>query len=155
MAYPCKQCLLSMTCNRDCTRIVITDNKRTLQRFQKNKRCLDCGHLFFKVYTPKNNNNLYKNRFSPKEFYDHFYIKCLNCRTIFLVEIEYWYGELKKQKYGIERIGKIELFDNLDENKHNYQSWIRGRTIEEDYNEAFEIRGNKLLKMIKFGLEKT
>jgi len=151
MAYPCKGCILLITCHEDCERIIEYDDKLTIRKFIHKKRCLDCGHQFFIVYTPKNNTNINTSNYSNTEYYDHFYIRCLNCRTVYLIEISYWHGELRKEKYVMERVGKC----GHDENEFIISTNIfSSTTLGEDHKPAFEMRANKIVKTIKYGLEK-
>jgi len=152
MAFPCKLCIVAMTCHEHCYKIIEYSSKVTLQKFQKLKRCFDCGHPYFEIYTPIKNDNDYQSRFDNKIFYDHFHIKCPNCRSIFLTQLEFWRGHLKKEKYGMVRMGKLELDQNIDEGPH---WWSPKKTLKDDYNEPLLMRGSKLMKVFKFGLERT
>jgi len=122
-----------------------------MQKFQKLKKCFDCGHPYFEVYTPIKNDNDYENRFSKKKFYDHFHMKCPICRSTFLVQLEYWFGERKKEKYGMIRMGKVDLDKNLDEGK----AWWSNKTLRKDYHPLALMRGSKIVRSIKFGLERV
>lgn len=150
MSFPCKDCIISMTCMKICYRIITFPDLVMLEKFKKLKRCFDCGHQFFEVYTPIKNDNDYENRFSKNKFYGHYYLKCPNCRTVFYIEIEHWKGEFRKETYSMFRIGKIEIDKNLDEGKN----WWSNKSLAKDYNQSVIMRGNAIVKAIKFGFER-
>ena len=151
MAYPCKGCILLVTCFEDCEKIIEYDEKLAIRKFRHKKRCLDCGNLFFKIYTPKENLNINSTGKYSNEYFDHFYMICKNCRTVYLVEIAYWYGSLRKEKYAMFRMGKT----SFDETEFiTSENMFRTTTLGEDHNFQCEMRANKLAKMIKYGYEK-